>query len=58
MFILLFAGFFEQSEFTYENTPFHNLHTSDKDGSSSRQYDYFDDEYDDEDEDDVPGMYQ
>ena len=52
-----YSGFFEQSEFTYENTPFHNLHKDDKDDSGSRQYDYFDDEDDDEDEDDIPGKF-
>ncbi|XP_066929033.1 syndetin-like [Clytia hemisphaerica] len=48
-------GFFEQSEFTYEKTPFHNLHAADKEAEDAKKYDYFDDEDDDDDdEDDIP----
>ena len=54
--ITVFLGFFEISEYTYKNTPFHNLHT-DKDGAGVQKYDYFDDEEDedDDDDDDIPG---
>ena len=50
-------GFFEQSEFTYEKTPFHNLHAADKETEDAKKYDYFDDEDDDDDEDDIPGTF-
>ena len=52
-----FLGFFETSEYTYQNTPFHNLHT-DKDDTGVKKYDYFDDEEDDDEEDDdIPGNF-
>lgn len=56
--ILSEKGFFEESEYTHETTPFHNIHTENEDSSAiERNNTYYDDFYEDDDEDeedDVP----